>query len=532
MKKNMYYQRPVIVTGIIFGVLIIGSILFSVLWNGGSKPSGKPAESSVQDFNPDTYSSSSSDSSARSGVTAGAVNYHTGIIKQFAEDLSTVTIGEIGTGAEITGTFSGGTDITNSFGKKTTAAMLRIGDMVDIGIGQDAVLASVRVSTSTWTYKGIFNLTIDPDLKKITISDTIYRYDDSLLILSNNEFVDMSQMSRLDVFDVCGIDNYIYLIKVASGHGVLKLQNIDAFLDGTLIIDDNEHHFITADSTEYTLSEGNHRVEITSGPLKVSETIRIDNRGTTNLDLLPYTPEPEKYCSVTFRIEPYGAMLSIDGQQRSYGDPVSLPYGDHEISVTMSSYKPYFGTLSVSTETTVFSIALSYDASSYTIPSGSDETADASGTSTYDPSAQAGSSSQSGATASQNGNASSQTDAAASQTGNDTTDISAGNSDGAEQGGSDSENSEDVSFSGSSGGILVTSTDKFLVISGSDGCAVFVEDKYQGILENGTLIIPKPLGTVHIRLTLEGYLTSSYTVTLEDDGENRFLELPAMIPAN
>lgn len=566
MKKGIYYQRPVIIGGIIFAVLIVASVLFSVF--GGEDgislgSAGKKAKSEVSDFNSDAYPKTSGSTSSQSNKKI-KLERHTGVIVAMAEDYGTMTIRETGTGAEITGTFSGATNIKTAYDKTITAPMLRKGDFVDIDIDKDGNLRSVLGSKDAWTYKGIFNMTIDPALKKITVSDAIYRYDDSLLILIGDEFADMSQINSLDVFDVCGLDNYIYLIKVASGHGWLQLVNDEAFVGGTLTVDGEKHENIET-ATLYELSEGRHSIEITNGTLKVSDTVQIGSQETTPYDLQPYTPEPEKFCMVTFKIEPYGALLRVDGGLTAYEDPVPLSYGTHEISVFTDNYKTYNGTLTTETESTVFSIALSYQppvptAADNTDGTDSSRTGTGNNTDTWNAEEYnaaingtgsttgtenvGGGTTGTGNTGTTAGNDGSDTNSAGTAAGNNGTDVgNAGTTAGdvtdadytddetdTDDMGADDDDEEIDDGSAPVTAVLVSATDSYLAVTGTEGCAVFVQNMYKGVIQNGTLVIAKPLGTVEIRLTLEGYITQRQTVSFGDDGENKVVEFDEMEP--
>ena len=74
-----------------------------------------------------------------------------------------------------------------------------------------------------------------------------------------------------------------------------------------------------------------------------------------------------------------------------------------------------------------------------------------------------------------------------------------------------------------------TSDDLSLIIHCTEGTAVYVNDVYKGVIKDGSLILDKPVGTVSLRLTLEGYITRNYTVSLDDDGEDAELTFPAMV---
>ena len=68
---------------------------------------------------------------------------------------------------------------------------------------------------------------------------------------------------------------------------------------------------------------------------------------------------------------------------------------------------------------------------------------------------------------------------------------------------------------------------KTLTISCTEGTLVYVDGSYIGKIKNGTLVTKKYTGNHTIKLVLSGYGTKTYTIDLDDDGENAVLKFPA-----
>ncbi|MBR4725317.1 MAG: PEGA domain-containing protein, partial [Lachnospiraceae bacterium] len=107
-----------------------------------------------------------------------------------------------------------------------------------------------------------------------------------------------------------------------------------------------------------------------------------------------------------------------------------------------------------------------------------------------------------------------------------------GGSDNA-QGGSDSTQSSidstDSSTQGNTGSPAGNTGTAIMSFKCTNGAAVYVDDVYKGTITGGVLSIPKEPGVHSIRLTMEGYMTKRYTVSVEDDDENAEFSFPAMV---
>ena len=59
-----------------------------------------------------------------------------------------------------------------------------------------------------------------------------------------------------------------------------------------------------------------------------------------------------------------------------------------------------------------------------------------------------------------------------------------------------------------------------------------INDAYKGRITNGSLTIPKPVGTIELKLVKEGYVTKKYTLTMDTEEENSIFRFPEMTPEN
>lgn len=453
MNESSY--KPIIFT---VAAIVLLAIVISTISavSGTKKPSGTKQTSTPAATSPATIVEKEKPSRTFDAYIAG-----------IDTSRNVITLCELGTTDFEEYTYTGATDIRTAFDKQVTASTLTAGEFFTAGCSDGGVLLSLIGMKNVDVYRNVRNLTIEPDLKRVRIGDAIYRYDDSLLLLNEGYFVNLSTLNEADVIDIYSIDNLIYLIKIVSGHGYLELLNCAEFVGGTITVDTSKSCQISA-GMQLSVSEGHHTFTAVNGTLSGTSEIDIVRDSTSFWSLAQYLPEPPQNGIVSFTVSPYGAILYIDGIEHSYERPVTLVYGEHNIQVMLTGYTPYIGKITVSQISTAINIALS------PVPDLDTE------------------------------------------------------------GGDTSENISDIPSEDSSDNApadSVKSEDDYgeLIIRCTEGAAVFLDDVYKGIIEDGSFRMTKPTGTHEIRLTCEGYETVRYQIALTDDNADAEITFPAMV---
>ncbi|MCQ2495692.1 MAG: PEGA domain-containing protein [Lachnospiraceae bacterium] len=542
-----------------------------------------------------------------------------GIITSIDLDSSELTVSELGSSVTHVLTYTGGTDVRTRSRRPITVAQLNKGDIVQVSFNDDNRLSTVIGSSSVWTYKNVANAIIDGSIKKLTAGSSVYRFDDSLKVMNGDEFVPLETLNAFDSFHLYGIDNYLYLIKVATGHGYLSFANAGDFIGGSVSYSTGKTVPLT-ENFLLTLSEGEYLVTVQNGDLFASATVKISRDTTTYFDLFEYSAKPVPVGNVTFKISPAGSDLYIDGVKTLYANPVRLSFGDHSIEASLGGYTSYFGSITVDRTDIVKNISLSEapgnissnedliyeDSSSSDLPnistptpagssfndssaggpagpSGNIDTNDVANIDIPDSTTDdgdmdnlelidgdsdeafsgAGSQSSSGNVSSNNDSFDNRTESEASS--GTKPDNSHGNDAGSENDSSsenipessdnsdkNSADAQDNASDGpgpdsdsSSGSLDNTRTDSdntasenetaayhgTMTIYTSNGCSVYVDGVFKGTIENGSLTLPKPSGTIEIGLSKEGYVSKKYTLTMDDDEENTSFKFPEMTKA-
>ena len=470
MDKGKNYKIPIF-AGIGVVLLIIIFSIVKVLTSDDNKGKGTPS------------SATPSEAVSQAPVTAEpAEETFDAIVTEINTDDSVLVLCRLGGKDFEEFTYTGATAMNTSYGRAITASLLKPGDFVTVSRTAGNRITSLTGMANVDVYKGVKNLVNETDIRRMSIGDAIYRYDDSLLVLNDGYFVSPDTLYRSDTLSVYSIDGFVYLLKVTSGHGYLRLANESAFIGGTLYVGTGLSMQIT-ENMQLTIPEGTYPVTAENGELTGKGTLLVSRDKTAIFDLAPFSPAPVEYCNVTFTVEPVFANLYVDGMLTSFTSAVPITYGEHYVEAVLGGYTTYEGILYASKPTASVSISLQpapvappeddilYDPAAVTaIPTPEEED---------DPFPDIPD------------NTTDDTPMPTPATGED----------------------EDAS----------------LIIYCTEGTAVYIDDVYKGVIKGGSLVLDKPTGTVSLRLTLEGYITRHYTVSLEDDGEDAEFTFPAMV---
>ena len=499
---------------ILFSILAVGIIAISCIWalkgDSGKEPKGTK--------------NGTSDETVDLGEPSGVLC----LITDIDLDSSVIAVKELETGEERSLTFTGGSDIRTKSNRVISATLLKKGNIARVTSDEDGRLISLIGAAEVWTYKNINNMKLFPDLGKIEIGSTVYRFGSAMKVLNEGEFVPVDSLvtDGTDMVDLYGIDNQVYLIKVISGHGYLSLENSEDFIGGTIFYGIGKSAQVTED-LRVMLPEGEHEITVENADCTATATVKITNGLETCFDLEGYGPEPVEYGEVVFKITPEGSLLYVDGVKTWWAEPVQLTLGTHEVEVELGGYTSYKGSVSVDLSGTTKTISLS--------PAPSPEPEDA----IYEDS---GVTDEGGNQASDIGNASSTNKSGSfgdysdvdipdnTSVGEDDEDLEV--VDGDRPG---SSNRPEIIVTGDSGdgddaGTYENGYYGEMTVYCSEETEIYINDVYKGRITNGSLTIPKPIGTVELKLVKKGYVTKRYTLTLDTEEENSIFRFPSMTP--
>ncbi len=519
-------EKPVIIISIAVLAVIVVAILFGTgvidfgkKGTGDTSPTptqtvgeGENALQSGNDRDSGDPQSDKQDPAAEIPEPIGPGKY-TCIIRAIDLDSCRIELYDTDSGSDIEFTYTAATDIRTSYGKVISAALLKVGDIVVAETADGSKLDSLKGSNDFKTHKDVMRFTVDASIGRLTAGNNVYKYDDRILVLDGERFIDVSDLDSLDVISLFYRDNTIFFIKVVSSHGFLAFTGAEDFEGGSISINGSRTAYSVKAGSSVPLAVGDYSVYVENLELSASADIRIDSHKTTVFDLSPFGRVPVTYGDVVFNIYPEGALLYIDGVNTYYGEPVSIPEGSHSIRVELGGYIAFVGTIDVSASGGTFNISLppapvakeeeppedilyneTQEADNYL----SDEEDGGDDSFIFDDST-------------------SDTSDAGSVTDTGYTDNT---SDGDDYGLDDVDTAQ--SDAGKSG--------LKLIIACTEGTSVYINGTLAAVVNGGTAVCDKPhAGTVTVRLVLDGYISRTYTVSIEDDGEDAVFAFPAMV---
>lgn len=281
-----------------------------------------------------------------------------GVIKDIDKKINAVSIIDTNGNDEVVLHFNGGTDIRDKYGKVISISQINLGEIVDVSYDRsNNKLIKLQISQGAWEYKGVENFTIKNSERVMKIGESKYRFNDRLVVAENENLISLIDINEKDELTVKGINEEIWSVIVTRGHGYIRLKNYEDFIDGSIEVG---YHIILPVVKDMLIvaREGDYKVTLEKGDLKGSKRINVIPDQEMVLDMGEYRKEPEKKGNVDFLIQPYGATLYIDGEEKDYEAPVELLYGNHVVRVSLSGYESYAGMLEVDESSKVVEIIL------------------------------------------------------------------------------------------------------------------------------------------------------------------------------
>ncbi|MCR5829249.1 MAG: PEGA domain-containing protein [Lachnospiraceae bacterium] len=505
-------------TVIIISVAVLAIIILAILFGTGVIDLGKNSDKSKVQTSRDASGDNTGKNAEPVALPLGEAQSptdapmgpgsYTCIIRDIDLDGCLIELYDIESGSDVEFTFTAATDIRTSYGKIIGAPLLKVGDIVTASTADGSKLDSIKGSGDFKTHKDVMRFRIDSSIGRLTAGNNVYKYDDRILVLDGERFIDIDDLNDLDVISLYYKDNRIFFIKVVSSHGFLTFSGTDDFDGGSIRVNGNYIAQQISPDLTIPLAVGDHSVYVENLELSASADIRIESHKTAVFDLSPFGRVPVTYGDVTFNINPEGALLYIDGVNTLYNEAVSIPEGSHSIRVELGGYISFSGTIHVNTSGGTFNISLPPAPVATDDPPEDilyNETNE--GDNYIDDSEDPDNDSDSN---------DADNDFIFDANTSDSSDDNTGNA---------PEDSSDKEATGSK-----TSAGHKLIVSCTEGTSVYVNGTHVSTVSGGKAVSEKPRpGTVTVRLVLDGYISRTYTVTIEDDDADAEFTFPDMV---
>ena len=255
------------------------------------------------------------------------------------------------TGREFVYRYSLLTKFLNKYGDDTNITEFAPGRAVTITeSGTDRTLETISASKDVWTYDDIVNFDVDADRGVMRIGPSNYRLTDDTMVFSNDIEATLSDIGEDDTLSVIGIDKDILTITITTGHGYLTVINTENF-DGSLLCIGTSIYSMIDGETTLTVPEGKYRVTAANKGYGGTKKVKIKRNETTVLDLKELEGEGPKYCKLIVKSSVEGASIYLDGQEIEEGKKTKVPYGRHNLTISIEGYDTWSRTLFVNSET-------------------------------------------------------------------------------------------------------------------------------------------------------------------------------------
>ncbi|MDF2540930.1 MAG: hypothetical protein K0S47_648 [Herbinix sp.] len=374
--------------------------------------------------------------------------------------------------------YTGGSNVTDKYGKVITVNQIPIGTIVSVGYqNENNKLITMSISKDAWEYVGVTNLSINRTDKVMKVASNKYKYNDDIVIIDGDTLIPVDQLAEQDVLTLWGVDEMVWSVTVTKGHGVVKLKDYEAFIGANITVGYESMQQIT-DDLGITVREGSFNLTVENGDFSATKIVDVIRNEETYVSLDDIGPLAEKMGRIRFEITPFGADLLIDGQPVSYSDAIELTYGEHKVEASLGGYTTYKGTLIVDQAGKTIRIDLPV--------AGKKEEASAVVTDGTNPDVQNGNDPESPTT-------------------EDPTDVN---------------NSEWDSDE------YITDAKHSIYVQNPVEASVYLNGEYIGA---SPIKFKKVIGTHVLTFIKEGYETKSYTVEVPNDGLDTYFSLPDMV---
>lgn len=397
-----------------------------------------------------------------------------GVVKSIDTNKKSITLYNVDGNDEIELYYDGTTSVKDKYDQEITMSQLTVGEMVDVYYLLDNNIIEISISKEAWEYKKVSNLVINNDKKMLSISARNYQFTENLVISSANQLINLIDLSDKDELTLKGVNSKVYSIIVTKGHGYVRFSNYDDFIGGNLEIGNDNMIAISKDML-VVVREGDYKLTMENEGLTGSKLIRVVRDQEIVVDMGEFRKEAPQVGKVEFTVLPDGADLYVDGKEVDYSESIELKYGEHTVTVSLSGYEDYTGTITIDESSMQFFITL-------VEPTVSEEESDS-----------ADSSSTSGNSNNNSLNSSSDDDSLEEEVKNTDT----------------SNNSVD--------------SEHKIYVQTPIGASVYWNGQLMG---TAPVNFTKQVGSYTISLAADGYETISYPVIIADDGEDVYLNFP------
>ncbi len=259
------------------------------------------------------------------------------VVKKDAE-AGTVQFQNIMSSRRYTLNYDGATVIYDKNDQPLSMEQLKEGSVVTVRFYKpNKSLAYVKENPDCISYNNVRSYDMDLRSGTITVGNAVYNISSHVVVVSDGRETDMMEVNQMDEISVWGYKNMIYGIHVEKGHGYLRLQNEDYFVNGWIDVGDRVIKKVAEDML-LVVPEGTHTVTVSHKGSSATQQITFARNEEMAWDLGDVEITVVQKGTVIFTLTPATAKVSIDGRAVDVSKPVEIEYGLHQMRITADGY--------------------------------------------------------------------------------------------------------------------------------------------------------------------------------------------------
>lgn len=235
--------------------------------------------------------------------------------------------------------YDGITKFADKYGSQISVGQLDEGEVVDVQFLKDEkLLTSLSVSSDVWTLNDVSKYELDLKQGRIKVMNEEYTVDETTVVFSGSEPAELLDINSQDILCIKGKGSSIYSITIETGHGYLRLENEDYFIDGWIEVGQKIIQKIEEDML-LVVPEGSYSVYLSNYGIEGTKEVEIKRNQETLLDVGDLKKEDLiKYGSLIITVDPATAEVYIDGNRADIRRTIKATYGLHQIMAKAEGY--------------------------------------------------------------------------------------------------------------------------------------------------------------------------------------------------
>lgn len=259
------------------------------------------------------------------------------VIKKNTEE-GTIQLQNIATAKRYTLNYDGTTRIFDKNDVALSMPQLKEGSVVTVRFYKaDKSLSYVKENTDALNLSNLTNYELDLRNGKITVGKDTYLLSSNVVVISDGRETEPWELNALDVISVWGYQDRIYGINVEKGHGYLRLENEDYFVNGWVDVGDKVIQKIEDDML-LVVPEGTFNAMVSHKGSSAMQEITFARNEEMLWDLGSVEITVVQTGKIIFTLTPATARMAIDGREVDTSKPVELEYGLHSMRIVAEGY--------------------------------------------------------------------------------------------------------------------------------------------------------------------------------------------------